>query len=125
VALQVSLTGQLIEDAPSLRIGDIIPAHGKIMRIETLTVQDFILYALSGGIPLYGYDEVLIDERFITSTFSKEDGEVVAESVEEGGAEDADIDIDRVEESNQEGVETDGLPSLIGGTVIIYWINKS
>ena len=131
MALQVERSGRLRKCAPSLQVGDIIPAHGRIMRIETITVQDFIMYILAGGVPLHGFDKIVIDERFvITSTSSTEDCESVIEAVAESAVEDAVVAVEEdevsgeeVEDGDEEGVEDDGLPSIIGGEVTVIWVN--
>lgn len=76
--LQISQQGILMEHVAQPKMGDIIPAHGRIMRIETITIQDFVMYVLSGGVPLHGYDEIVINEDFVTT--AKDDsgiGEIV------------------------------------------------
>ena len=114
MALQVERSGQLQECAPPLQVGDIIAEHGRIMRMETITVQDFILYAVSGGIPRHGYEKILIDEAFVTSSPNEEDKPIGLEH-ENGGA--------LVEDGEDVVEDNDALPSIIGGEVTIIWVN--
>lgn len=129
MTLQVTPTGLLEGTKSSPQVGDIIPAHGRIMKIETISVTDFVMYALSGGIPLHGFDEIMIDEKFVTS--ANEDGEEVIEGITESSIENASIVAEDDEEGAEvigedveDGGEDDGLPSIIGGEVVVYWVNQ-
>lgn len=116
MALRIEHTGSLVEDKTEPKIGD-MTEHGIIKRIENISVSQFITHALCGGISLYGFDTVLIDERFVTSTSSTEDCESVAERVviAEDDEEGAEVIGEEVEDRDEESVEGDGLPCIVGG----------
>ena len=114
MALQVERSGLLQECVPALQVGDIIPEHGRIMRIETITVHEFIMYAVSGGIPLHGFENILIDEAFVTSS-SNDDDKPISHNGENDSA--------LVEDSDDVVEDDDGLPSIIGGEVTVIWVN--
>jgi hypothetical protein len=78
MALQVSLTRQLMEQSLSPKVGDIME-YGCVMKVEKVTVQDFILMAIAGGAPMYGYDIIAINEDFVTTSPDDEGvGEIVS-----------------------------------------------
>lgn len=114
MALQVERSGRLEECAPSLKVGDIIPEYGRIMRVETITVHEFIMYAVSGGIPLHGFEKILIDEAFVSSS-SNDDDKPISHNGENDSA--------LVEDSDDVVEDDDGLPSILGGVVTVIWVN--
>lgn len=93
MAFQISSTGRLLEDLRQPQIGDVL-GHGIVMRVETIRVADFIAFAISGGIPLHGFDQILIDERFVVEAPSTECDD-----------------------------DEDTLPTIIDGNVFIIWVN--
>jgi hypothetical protein len=72
MAIKVEPTGALVEDKSHLKVGDILQ-HRIVMKVKTVSVMDFILMAISGGVDLCGCDEVMIDESFVTED-KDEDG---------------------------------------------------